>query len=55
MEKVIIDLEEKLKDIESQLQQATVGQQYEDMTRLGEEHIETQAELEKRLEEWESE
>ena len=55
MEKIIIDLEEKLKDIESQLQQATVGQQYEDMTRLGEEHIETQAELEKRLEEWESE
>ena len=55
MEKVIIDLEEKLKDIESQLQQATVGQQYEDMTRLGEEHIETQAELERRLEEWESE
>ena len=55
MEKIIMDLEEKLKDIESQLQEATVGQQFGDMTRLGEEHLQIQAELEQRLEEWESE
>ena len=54
MEKLITDLEEKLKDIENQLQEATIGQQFEAMTRLGEEHIQTQAELEKKLEEWDT-
>ena len=54
-EKVIMDLEQKLQGIEVQLQEATVGQQYDEMTRLGEEHTQTQAELEKRLEEWEPE
>ncbi|MBC8282135.1 MAG: ABC-F family ATP-binding cassette domain-containing protein, partial [Chloroflexi bacterium] len=53
MEKIIMDLEEKLKDIEAQLQEATVGQRFDDMTLLGEEHIQTQAELAERLEEWE--
>ena len=45
--------EEKLKDIESELQEATMGQKFDDMTRLGEEHIQTQAELTQRLEQWE--
>jgi ATP-binding cassette subfamily F protein 3 len=54
MEKIITDLEEKLKDIETQLQEATIGQQFEDMTRLGEEHLQTQTELERKIEEWEA-
>ena len=53
IEQIIIDLEEKLKDIESELQEATMGQKFDDMTRLGEEHIQTQAELTQRLEQWE--
>ncbi|MQG10640.1 MAG: ABC-F family ATP-binding cassette domain-containing protein [SAR202 cluster bacterium] len=55
MEKVIVDLEDRLKEIESQLQQATMNQDFKEMTRLGDEHVRTQSELEQRLEEWESE
>ena len=54
MEKVIVDLEDRLKEIEAQLQEATGSQDFEEMTRLGKEHIQTQSELERRLEEWES-
>jgi ATP-binding cassette subfamily F protein 3 len=55
MEKVIVDLEDRLKEIESQLQQATMNQDFKEMTRLGDEHVRTQSELEQHLEEWESE
>jgi len=53
MEQVIVDLENRLKKIEEQLQEATLGQDLEEMTRLAEGHARTQAELEERLEEWE--
>ena len=54
MEQVIVDLEHKLKEIETQLQTATVNQDFEAMTRLGEEHISTQSRLEKSLEDWDT-
>ncbi len=54
MEQVIMDLEDKLKEIETQLQIATVNQDFEAMTRLGEEHISTQSRLEKSLEDWDT-
>jgi len=54
MEQVIVDLEDRLKNIETQLQEATVGQDFKEMTRLGEEHTQTQSDLEQRLEEWEA-
>jgi ATP-binding cassette subfamily F protein 3 len=54
MERVIVDLEDRLKEIETQLQGATVSQDFKEMTRLGEEHTRTQSELERRLEEWEA-
>ena len=53
VEGVIMDLEERLKRIEEQLQEATLGQDLDEMTRLAEEHARTQAELERKLEEWE--
>ena len=49
-----MDLEDRLKEIETQLQQATMNQDFDEMTRLGEEHVQTQAELERSLEEWDS-
>ncbi len=52
-EQMIVDLEDRLKGIEKQLQEATLGQDPEEMTRLAEEHARTQADLEQRLEEWE--
>ena len=55
MERVIVDLEDRLKEIETQLQKATVSQDFKEMTRLGEEHTQTQSEMERRLEEWEAE
>ena len=54
MEQIIVDLEDKLKEIETQLQIATVNQDFEAMTRLGEEHISTQSRLEKSLEDWDT-
>ena len=54
MEQVIVELEDRLKEIETQLQKATVSQDFKEMTRLGEQHIQTQSELERRLEEWEA-
>ena len=54
MEQVIVDLEDRLKNIETQLQEATVSQDFKEMTRLGEEHTQAQSELEQRLEEWEA-
>jgi ATP-binding cassette subfamily F protein 3 len=54
MEQVIVDLEDKLKEIETQLQTATVNQDFEAMTRLGEEHISTQSRLEKSLADWDT-
>jgi CII-binding regulator of phage lambda lysogenization HflD len=54
MEQVIVDLEDRLKEIESQLQEATESQDFEVMTRLGDEHVQIQSELEQRLEEWEA-
>ena len=54
MEQVIVDLEDRLKNIETQLQEATVSQDFKEMTRLGEEHTQTQSDLEQRLEEWEA-
>jgi ATP-binding cassette subfamily F protein 3 len=54
MERVIVDLEDRLKEIETQLQEATVRQDFKETTRLGEEHTQTQSELEQRLEEWEA-
>ena len=53
-EQVIVDLEDRLTEIENQLQEATENQDFEEMTRLGEEHIQTQAKLEQSLEEWDS-
>ncbi|MEC9287168.1 MAG: ABC transporter C-terminal domain-containing protein, partial [Chloroflexota bacterium] len=53
-EQAIVDLEDRLKEIETQLQQATMNQDFDEMTRLGEEHVQTQAELERSLEEWDS-
>ena len=53
MEQVITDLEHTLKQIEDRLQEATLGQDLDEMTRLAGEHARTQAELEQRLEEWE--
>jgi len=54
MEQVIVDLEDKLKEIETQLQTATVNQDFEAMTRLGEEHISTQSRLEKSIADWDT-
>ena len=53
MEQVIVDLEYRLEKIEERLQEATLGQDVEEMTRLAEEHSRTQAELERKLEAWE--
>ena len=53
MEQVITDLEDRLKQIEDRLQEATLGQDLDEMTRLADEHARTKAELEQRLEEWE--
>ncbi|MCH8802056.1 MAG: ABC-F family ATP-binding cassette domain-containing protein [Chloroflexi bacterium] len=53
MEQVIVELEDRLEKIEEQLQEATLGQDVEEMTRLAEEHSRTQAELERKLEAWE--
>ncbi len=52
-EQIIVDLEDRLKKIEEQLQEATLGQDRDEMKRLAEEHARTQAELERKLEEWE--
>ncbi|HAA94512.1 MAG TPA: ABC transporter ATP-binding protein [Dehalococcoidia bacterium] len=52
-EGLIIELEDRLKELETQLQEATMGQDLEEMTRLAEEHAQTQAELDQKLEEWE--
>jgi len=52
-EQIIVDLEDRLKKIEDQLQEATLGQNLDEMTRLAEEHARTQTELERKLEEWE--
>ena len=49
-----MDLEDRLKEIEDQLQEATVRQDFKEMTRLGDEHVRTQSELEQRLVEWEA-
>ena len=54
MEQVIVDLEDRLNEIEHQLQEATVSQDFKEMTRLGDEHVRTQSELEQRLVEWEA-
>ena len=53
MEQVITDLENSLKRIEERLQEATLGQDLDQMTRLADEHARTQAELEQRLKDWE--
>ena len=53
MEKIIMDLEDGLKALEERLQEATLGQDLDEMTRLAEEHARTQVELEQRLAEWE--
>jgi len=53
MEKVIMDLEDGLKELEVQLQEATLGQDLDEMTRLADEHARTQAKLDQKLEEWE--
>ncbi|MDA1128072.1 MAG: ABC-F family ATP-binding cassette domain-containing protein [Chloroflexi bacterium] len=55
LEKIIMDLEDKLKAVELQLQQATLSQDLDAITRLAEEHAQTQSELERRLKEWEEE
>jgi ATP-binding cassette subfamily F protein 3 len=55
MEQLIIDLENRLKEIEVELLEATVNQNFEEMTRLGDEHVQAQEKLEKNLEEWDSE
>jgi len=52
-EQIIVGLEDRLKKIEEQLQEATLGQDLDEMKRLAEEHARTQAELERKLEEWE--
>ena len=54
-EQIIVDLEAKLKKIEEQMQDPSISQDLAEMTRLAEEHAETQTELEKQLEEWEDE
>ena len=53
IEKVIIDLEDRLKQIEEQLQKATLGQDLNEMKRLADEHTGTEAELKRQLEDWE--
>jgi len=53
-EQLIMDLEDRLKEIEALIQQATVNQDFEEMTRLGEEHVQMQARLEQSLDEWDS-
>ena len=53
-EQLIMDLEDRLKEIETLIQQATVNQDFEEMTRLGEEHVQMQARLEQSLDEWDS-
>ena len=53
-EQLIMDLEDRLKEIEVLIQQATVNQDFEEMTRLGEEHVQMQARLEQSLDEWDS-
>jgi len=55
MEQVIVNLEERLKELEIQLQEATINQNFEAMIRLGDEHVQTQIKLEQSLEEWDSE
>ena len=52
MERVIMDLEDGLKGLEGRLQEATLGQDLDEMTRLADEYARTQAELEQRLAEW---
>ncbi len=54
-EQIIVDLEAKLKLAEEQMQDPGISQDLAEMTRLAEEHAETQAELQKQLEEWEDE
>jgi len=53
MEKIITDLEDALKGLEERLQEATLGQDLDEMTRLADEHARTEAELETKLAEWE--
>ena len=53
MEKIIMDLEDALKGLEERLQEATLGQDLDEMTRLADEHSQTQVELEQKLAEWE--
>ena len=53
MEQVIMDLEDALQGLEERLQEATLGQDLDEMTHLADEHARTQAELEQRLAEWE--
>ncbi|NQW22244.1 MAG: ABC-F family ATP-binding cassette domain-containing protein [SAR202 cluster bacterium] len=52
MEQVIIDLEDNLKKIEDQLQEATKGQDLGEMTRLAEAHVQAQTKLDRQLAEW---
>ena len=52
MEQVIVDLEDALQGFEERLQEATLGQDLDEMTRLADEHARTQAELEQKLSEW---
>ena len=47
-----MDLEDGLKGLEGRLQEATLGQDLDEMTRLADEYARTQAELEQRLAEW---
>ncbi|MCI0830162.1 MAG: ABC-F family ATP-binding cassette domain-containing protein, partial [Chloroflexi bacterium] len=53
MEQVIVELEDRLGNIAEKLQEATLGQDVDEMSRLAEEHVRTQAELERKLEAWE--
>lgn len=53
-EQVIPALEEALRDLERQLEEATTRQDIAEITRLGEEHARTQARLQKAWEEWAS-
>lgn len=51
-EQVIDRLEEKLRGIESQLEAASTSQDVDAIARLGQEHIDVQAQLDQKLEEW---
>ena len=53
MEQVIVELEDRLGNIAEKLQEATLGQDVDEMSRLAEEHVRTQGELERKLEAWE--